>query len=102
MATGGERPPLSVLLKNLGFLVKTIPIAHRKAEHYLGRSIALCREIGAKGFEAQALMTLGLVHKARKRSAEAGDCLAKAERIFAETEATGILKQTREALAALE
>jgi hypothetical protein len=48
--------------------VKNIPFARKKAERYFNDAIKLSREIGAKGFLGQALLNLGLLYKAKKRS----------------------------------
>ncbi len=100
-AAGEQKPPLSVMLKNLPFLLKTLPTAAKKAEYHLGKTIVDAREIGAKNLLAQALLNLGKLHKAKKRPAQARECMEEAERIFEATGADGFLAQTRAALAGL-
>ena len=101
MAIGGERPPLGVVIKNLGFLLKTLPFAARKAEFHLTALIAECRKYGLRGVLGQALLILGRVHHAKKRPDKARKCLAEAEGLFEQVGAEVFLRQTREALAAL-
>jgi hypothetical protein len=47
-------------------------------------------------------LDLGRLHKAKKRTGEAKDCISKAIKIFEEIEAGPFLEKAREALAALE
>ena len=58
-------------------------------------------QTGAKGLLGQAYMGLGLLHKARKRNADARECISKAMMIFEECEAEVYLKHATEALASL-
>jgi len=97
----GPAPGLSVVAKNLGFLVKNVPFAGKKAEEHFTRAIEIFEEIGAKYYLGQSYMGLGLLHKAKKRKDRAGECFSKAIRLFKECEAELYLKQAKEALASL-
>jgi tetratricopeptide (TPR) repeat protein len=98
---GGGEKSLSFLLKNIGFLIKTVPFAARKAEGYLHTAIDKAKEIGAKSVLGQAYLDLGRLHKAKGRLAEARTCISQAVQSFEECEADVYLKQAREALASL-
>ncbi|MCH7479171.1 MAG: hypothetical protein IIA14_13860, partial [SAR324 cluster bacterium] len=100
MATG-EPPPIAVMLKNLGFLLRHLPFAARRAETLLGKVAEFYGEVEAHGWRAQVLLDLGLLHKAKKRREKARECLAEAEGLFEQVGAEVFLRQTREALAAL-
>jgi class 3 adenylate cyclase/tetratricopeptide (TPR) repeat protein len=50
MATRRPRLGLAAIFKNLGFILKEVPFARRKAEAYLRRIIQVGQEIGAGGF----------------------------------------------------
>ena len=90
--------PLSLLAKNVGFLVKYVPLAAKKAESHFNKAIEVTEKIGAKILLSQAYLGLGFLHKAKKRSKKARECLTKANHIFEECEAEVFLKQTQEAL----
>jgi class 3 adenylate cyclase/tetratricopeptide (TPR) repeat protein len=98
---GGGEKSFSFLLKNIGFLIKTVPFATRKAEGYLHTAIETAKEIGAKSILGQAYFDLGKLHKAKGRLADARTCISQAVQSFEECEADVYLKQAREALAAL-
>ena len=92
---------LSILARNIGFLVKNIPFARKKAERYFNDAIKLSQEIGAKGFLGQALLNLGLLHQATKRSDSAKKYMQEAIEVFEQCEAEIYVKQAKEALASL-
>ena len=93
---------LPVKIKNIGFLVKHIPFSSQKAEAHFNKAIEMAKEIGAKGLLGQAYMDLGLLHKAKKRTAQARECISKAIKVFEECEAEVYLKQANEALESLQ
>jgi tetratricopeptide (TPR) repeat protein len=97
----GPTPAFSIMAKNIGFLVKNVPLAGKKAEEHYNQAIELLREIGAKGFLGGAYLDLGLLYKARKKNQQAGECISEAINIFEECEATEYLKQAKEALESL-
>jgi class 3 adenylate cyclase/tetratricopeptide (TPR) repeat protein len=96
--------PLSpaMIAKNIGFLLKNVPFAAKKAENHFQKAIKLAQEIGAKGLLGQATLDLGLLHKIKGRTDEAKKCISDAVRLFEECEADVFLKQAREELASLE
>jgi class 3 adenylate cyclase/tetratricopeptide (TPR) repeat protein len=98
---GGGEKSFSFLLKNIGFLIKTVPFATRKAEGYFHTAIETAKEIGAKSVLGQAYLDLGRLHKAKGRLADARTCISQAVQSFQECEAEVYLKQAREALASL-
>jgi tetratricopeptide (TPR) repeat protein len=97
----GPLRPL-ILARNIGFLVKNVPFADKKAESHLNKAIEIATEIGAKGILASAYLDLGLLHKAKKRYKQAKVYILKAMNIFEEWEAELYLKQAKEALSDLE
>jgi len=99
----GEGPKnLSFMLKNIGFLAKNIPFAAKKAEEHLNKSMKVSREIGANNPLALALMDMGALHSAKKRSEKAQECISEAIQIFEQCEAEVYLKQAKEALESLK
>ena len=97
----GPKPSLSIMAKNLGYLVKNVPFATKKAEKKFNKTIELFKEIGAKGLLGQVYLSLGLLYKATKRTDQARQCISKSIDIFRECEAEAYLKQANEALDSL-
>jgi tetratricopeptide (TPR) repeat protein len=99
----GEGPiSLSTIIKNAGFLLKTIPFASKRAEFHFNKAIETASEIGAKGVLAQAYLDLGLLHKAKKRKLQAKKCISDAVQLFEQCKADGYLKQANDALEFLQ
>jgi class 3 adenylate cyclase/tetratricopeptide (TPR) repeat protein len=98
---GGGKKELSFYAKNIGFLIKTVPFAYKKAEDHLTEAMKTCREIGAKGLLGQATLDMGRLHRAKGRTDEARKEMSEAVQLFEICEADVFLKQAREELAAL-
>ena len=101
IALGEGEVSLSTMLKNIGFLLKTIPFAARRAESHFTRAVEAAREIGSKGTLAKAHLNLGNLHKAKGRTEQARKHVAEAIQLFEECENEIFLKQAREAFASL-
>ncbi len=91
----------AIVAKNIGFLLKNVPFAAKKAESHFQKAINLAKEIGAKGVLGQVTLELGLLHNVKGRTDEARKCISDAVHLFEECEADVFLKQAKEALAAL-
>jgi tetratricopeptide (TPR) repeat protein len=89
------------MAKNIGFLLRNVPSAAEKAEKHLHQVIEIGEEIGSKNTIARAYLDLGLLHKAKKRTGQAKECISKAIELFEQCEATVFLKQAKEALESL-
>jgi tetratricopeptide (TPR) repeat protein len=89
------------MAKNIGFLIKNVPFASKKAEEHFNRAIGVAKEIGAKGMLGTAYLDLGLLHKSKKRIEEAKRCISEAIQLFEQCEMEEFLKQAKEALASL-
>ena len=92
---------LSTMAKNIGFLIKNVPFASKKAEEHFNRAIEVAKEIGAKGTMGMAYLDLGLLYRMKGKTEQAKKCISEAIQIFEQTEAEGFLKQAKEALASL-
>jgi class 3 adenylate cyclase/tetratricopeptide (TPR) repeat protein len=92
---------ISTMLKNLGFLVKNVPLASKKAEYHFNKAIETAKEIGANGYLGLTYLDLGLLHIFKKRRSQAKECLVKAIELFEQNEAEVYLIKAREALASL-
>jgi len=93
---------LSTMAKNIGFLIKNIPFASKKAEDHFNRAVEVAKEIGAKGTMGMAYLDLGLLYRMKGKTEQARKCLSEAIQIFEQTEAEIYLKQAKEALTSLE
>jgi tetratricopeptide (TPR) repeat protein len=102
MVEGGKKTNLSALVKNLGFLVKNVPFAGKKAEDHFNKAIKTASEIGAESILAEAKLGLGMLHKAKGRIKEARDCISKSIQIFEQTGAETNLQQAQKILATLQ
>ena len=97
----GPTPAFSIMAKNIGFLVKNVPFASKKAEEHFNKAIEVLKEIGAKGFLGAVYLDMGLFYKARKRTGQARECISKAIQVFEECEAEVYLAQAKNALESL-
>ena len=102
IAEGSEPISLSKMAKNIGFLVKNVPFASKKAEEHFNRAIEAAKEVGAKRTIGMAYLDLGLLYKMKGKTEQAKKCISEAIQIFEETEAEGFLKQAKEALSSIE
>jgi len=93
---------LSFIAKNLGFIMRNVLVAGRKAENYFNKSIGVARQIGAIGILGQASLGLGLLYKTKGKMDEAKNRFSEAIEAFEKCGAEGYLKQAREALATCE
>ncbi len=84
------------MAKNIGFLIKNVPFARRKAEVHLNNAVRLSEKIGAKGTVALASLDLGLLYKAKGKKEQARVYLTKAIEIFEQCQAEKYLKQAQE------
>jgi len=92
---------LSTMLRNLSFLMRTVPFASKKAERHFNKAIEVAEEIGAKGLLATAYRDLGKLHNAKKRKDKARECMSKAIELFEQCEAETFLEQAKKELESL-
>lgn len=97
----GPKPSLSIMAKNISFLVRNVPFAPKKAEEHFNKAIELLKEIDAKGLLGPVYLSLGRLYKASKRAQHARQCISEAINIFHECQAEAYLKQANEALDSL-
>ena len=92
--------PLTIA-RNIGFLIKNVPFAEKKADLHFRNAIKIAKEIGAKGVESLALLEWGLLHKVKERKKEAKECISKAIDLFEQCEAKNYFTQATNALKTL-
>ena len=102
IATGEGSLRFSSLLKNALFLVRTLPVAGKRAETHFKNAIEIAKEVGANGVIGQSYLDLGLLYKARNKKEQAKKYISQAVHVFEKIKAEIFLKQAREELAALD
>lgn len=70
------------LIRNLGFLVKTLPKAANKAEHHLEQAISIASRIGSTNLVGQASLDLGRLYHMKKKNQQSSDHIERAITIF--------------------
>lgn len=95
----GPKPSLAVMARNIGFLVKNVPTASKKAIHHLKRAIEVSKEIGSNGPLGLAYLDLGLFYKSKKDPNQAREYLSQAIHLFEKSQAENYLKQAKDAVA---
>jgi tetratricopeptide (TPR) repeat protein len=99
-----RRAPISLskIAGNIGFLVRNVPFAGKKAEGHFKKVIDVAEKMGAKTVMGNAYLDLGLLYKAMKKKDRAIEFVSKAAEIFEECGADVYLKQSHEALKSLQ
>ncbi len=78
MAMGKMELPFGTILRNHWFIVRTLPLAHRKARYHYEEVVRSAKEYNMPGLLAKALHDLGILSMARKRREEARSYLEEA------------------------
>ena len=101
--TKGAAPiSIQTVIKNIGFIIKNVPFAAKKAEYHFNKALEVAREIGADGIIGQSYYSLGLINQMKKRNNKAKECFQRAIDVFEDIEADGFLKLSQEALDSLK
>ncbi len=98
MVEGVKQVKLSTMARNIGFLLKHVPFAAKKAEAHFNRAIEISKRIGAKAVAGEAYLDLGLLYGAKGRVDLARESISQAIRLFEQCEAEVFLRQAKEAL----
>jgi len=101
ISLGGKEIRLSMIIKNIGFLLRNFPFATKKAKDHFMNSIHIAEKIGAKGTLGKSCLDLGLLYKVKKKKDQARVYLSKAIQAFELCEAETYLRQAKETLASL-
>ncbi len=94
----GVKGGVAMMAKNIGFILKEVPFAAKKAEDHLKKAIEVSIEIGAKSVLGNAYEDLGLLHQAKGRTEQAKKYISDAINVYQECDALGYLKQAKEIL----
>jgi len=90
------------VLKNIGFLIRDVPLAARKAEKHFQNAIKISEQIGATGIMGIASLDLGRVYHAKGRKDEACNYISKAITCFKGCDAEAYLKEAEEAISFIQ
>ncbi len=101
MAIGAERPPLSVMRRNLWFLLRSVPVAAAKARRHLGRAEAFFRDHDMPALHAWVLLDLGRLDAAKKRRDRARAYFEEARPIAESVREPALVERIDQAMAAL-
>ncbi|MBW1803562.1 MAG: tetratricopeptide repeat protein, partial [Deltaproteobacteria bacterium] len=91
----------STMAKNMGFILKNVPSAGKKAEEHFNKAIETAREIGAMTFVGIALYELALLYIAIKKNDKAIVCLTEAIEVLEQCGSERGLKLAKETMASL-
>jgi predicted ATPase/class 3 adenylate cyclase len=92
---------ISVLAKNIGFLLKNMPSAAKKAEDCFKKAIAVADEIGSNAVLGKACLNLGLLYKTKGRHNEAKESVLRAIQAFEDGGLENSLKEAKAMLASV-
>ena len=101
MACRKTHASFASVVKNIGFLVKTLPFARQKAEDHYKKAIASAQKVGAQAMEGQAHLGLGKLYSNTGNKDKARDCFSSAIQLFERCGAETFLKKAHECLSAL-
>ena len=102
LAINTEPVSLSKMARNIGFVVKNVPFARKKAEAHFKKVIALAQKMGAKTMLGNAYLALGLLYKSKNKKIRAHQTICEAVKLFEQCEADICLKQANEMLDSLQ
>jgi hypothetical protein len=91
-----------LLQSNVGFLIRYLPFASKRAEHHFLKAIEVAEKIGAMGMLGHAYYHLGLLHKLKGNKQKARDNITKAIYYLEKCQAETYLSKATEVLAAIK
>ncbi len=101
IAFGEAKADFGATVRNLGFVMKNVPFAARKARTHLRAAIEGCRKFDNQSLLARCLYDLALLNVAKKRPGEARENLEQARAAAEAGGATEILARVEDELANL-
>jgi tetratricopeptide (TPR) repeat protein len=93
MGEGPKHP--TILLKNIGFIVRHLPFSAKKAEKYYNNALEMASKIKMDGMRGLVLYDFGLLYKFKKSEALAHQCFAQALQLFEQIGATVSIDRVR-------
>ncbi|MDP6604004.1 MAG: hypothetical protein QGG17_07410, partial [Rhodospirillales bacterium] len=101
MAIGAEKPPWSVMRRNLWFLLRSVPVAGAKARRHLEGAAAFFGEADMPALHAWALLDLGRLDAAKRRGDRARAYFEEARPIAESVHEPALVERIDQAMAAL-
>jgi len=92
-----DRPSFSMIIRNLFFVIRNLPIATKMAEKHLLESARIANKIGSLGLEAETCLDLGRLYLTQNRY-KSKQLLLKAASLFRHCNADIFLKQVESLL----
>jgi class 3 adenylate cyclase/tetratricopeptide (TPR) repeat protein len=102
IATGGWHRRISLLVRNMGFMITKAPFALALAEKHFRRARTMACEIGAMSIAAQVNLDMGILHRTRGNTEQARQCVNEAMALFLQCGARAYYGKARELLSELE
>ncbi|MCA8940287.1 MAG: tetratricopeptide repeat protein, partial [Planctomycetes bacterium] len=99
IATSSEKPPLRTLLRNMGFLARTLPFVKSKARGYLSKAYEEFSRKDCPSYAARCLFNLGQLDRFQNQTEAAQVKFEKAREIANAVEATHLVREIEGALA---
>ena len=90
MVLGKDKPGFSVMMRNLPFLLRTLPFAKSRARRYTSEAVEELRGYDSPSHTARALLTLAKLDIAGRKSKAAAEKLAEALTLAQSVGATGL------------
>ena len=98
LAAPSQPVGFTTLVKNLGFLIKNLPGASKKAERHFNKAIKLAEETKSHLYAGQSWLELGRMFNAKNKRDKARDCLEEAIKVFKMLDNEFYLNQAKETL----
>jgi class 3 adenylate cyclase/tetratricopeptide (TPR) repeat protein len=98
IANPKEPVAVSIIVRNIPFILRNRLFAIRKAEAHFMKSVALAYEINAKGILGLSFLDMGFLNKACKNEEKSRKFFALSAQTFAECNAANYLEQAKRAL----
>ncbi len=89
---------MAVMLRNFWFLVRTLPVASRRAQNHLEAALEWGRAHDGTAIIATNLANLGLLHQSKKRADQAKVYFAEAREIAEANDMPELVKKIDAAL----
>jgi len=93
---------LTIMAKNIGFIIKNVPVAAKKAEAHLQTAVNLATDFKQEGVLALAYFGLSQLYIIKKRGGVAREFILKAIEVFDKIGADTYLNQAKNVLAQLD
>ena len=101
LAIGNEKPSFSVIIKNLPFLIRTLPFAKSRARNHLQNAVDLFRKMDCPGGIARCLIVLAKLDIAGMKNDLARQKLNEAREIAVSVDALAVVRDVDAELARL-